>query len=71
MPATLQSPGVSVSIINESFYTPSAPGTVPLIIVASAAPSIIHILRDERQRTRIMKFAKSKLSELRTFSKIK
>ena len=34
--ATLQSPGVSVSIINESFYTPAAPGTVPLIFVASA-----------------------------------
>jgi hypothetical protein len=35
--ATLQSPGVSVSIINESFYTPAAPGTVPLIFVASAS----------------------------------
>jgi hypothetical protein len=36
MATTLQSPGVSVSIINESFYTPAAPGTVPLIFVASA-----------------------------------
>lgn len=35
--ATLNSPGVSVSIINESFYTPAAPGTVPLIVVATAA----------------------------------
>ena len=35
--ATLNSPGVSVSVINESFYLPSAPGTVPLIVVASAA----------------------------------
>jgi hypothetical protein len=35
--ATLQSPGVSVSIINESFYTPAAPGTVPLIFVATGA----------------------------------
>lgn len=35
--ATLQSPGVSVQVIDESFYTPSAPGTVPLIFVASAA----------------------------------
>ena len=35
--ATLNSPGVSVSVIDESFYTPSAPGTVPLIFVASAA----------------------------------
>jgi len=34
--ATLNSPGVSVSVIDESFYTPSAPGTTPLIIVASA-----------------------------------
>lgn len=35
--ATLNSPGVSVSIINESFYTPAAPGTVPLIVVATGA----------------------------------
>lgn len=35
--ATLQSPGVQVSVINESFYTPAAPGTVPLIFVASAS----------------------------------
>jgi hypothetical protein len=34
--AQLTSPGVSVSVIDESFYTPAAPGTVPLIIVASA-----------------------------------
>lgn len=34
--ATLQSPGVSVTVVNESFYTPAAPGTVPLIFVASA-----------------------------------
>ncbi len=34
--AQLSSPGVSVSVIDESFYTPAAPGTVPLIIVASA-----------------------------------
>jgi hypothetical protein len=40
MPATLQSPGVSVSIINESFYTPAAPGTVPAIFVASAQDKI-------------------------------
>lgn len=33
--AQLQSPGVSVTVIDESFYTPAAPGTVPLIIVAS------------------------------------
>ena len=34
--ATLSSPGVSVTVIDESFYTPAAPGTVPLIIVATA-----------------------------------
>ena len=34
--ATLSSPGVSVTVIDESFYTPAAPGTVPLIVVASA-----------------------------------
>jgi hypothetical protein len=33
--ATLNSPGVSVSVIDESFYTSAAPGTTPLIIVAS------------------------------------
>jgi hypothetical protein len=35
--AQLSSPGVSVTVIDESFYTPGAPGTVPLIVVASAA----------------------------------
>jgi hypothetical protein len=35
--ATLNSPGVSVQVIDESFYTAAAPGTVPLIFVASAA----------------------------------
>jgi len=35
--AQLSSPGVSVTVVDESFYTPAAPGTVPLIIVASAA----------------------------------
>ena len=34
--AQLNSPGVSVTVIDESFYTPAAPGTVPLIFVASA-----------------------------------
>ena len=33
--ATLNSPGVSVSVIDESFYTPAAPGTTPLLIIAS------------------------------------
>lgn len=36
MATTLQSPGVQVSVVDESFYTPAAPGTVPLIFVASA-----------------------------------
>ena len=34
--ATLNSPGVQVNVIDESFYTPSAPGTVPMFFVASA-----------------------------------
>jgi hypothetical protein len=34
--ATLNSPGVAVTVVDESFYTPSAPGTVPLIVIASA-----------------------------------
>ena len=37
MATTLQSPGVQVNVIDESFYTPAAPGTVPLIFVASAS----------------------------------
>ena len=32
----LVSPGVQVSVIDESFYTPAEPGTVPMIFVASA-----------------------------------
>ena len=35
MARTLVSPGVSVEVINESFYAPSGPGTVPLIVVAT------------------------------------
>ena len=33
----LTSPGVQVSVIDESFYTPSEPGTVPMVFVASAS----------------------------------
>ena len=32
----LISPGVEVQVIDESFYTPAEPGTVPLIVVATA-----------------------------------
>ena len=32
----LNSPGVEVTVIDESFYTPAEPGTTPLIVVASA-----------------------------------
>lgn len=32
----LISPGVEVTVIDESFYTPAEPGTVPLIVVATA-----------------------------------
>jgi len=33
--ATLQSPGVSVTVIDESIYAPSGSGTVPLIVTAT------------------------------------
>ena len=33
--ATLQSPGVEVTVIDESFYTPAEPGTTPLIVIAT------------------------------------
>lgn len=33
--ATLQSPGVSVTVVDESFYTPAGAGTVPMIFVAT------------------------------------
>lgn len=35
--ATLVSPGVSVSIVDESFYATAGAGTIPLIILATAA----------------------------------
>ncbi len=35
--ATLSSPGVSVSIIDESFYSTAGQGTIPLIIMATSA----------------------------------
>jgi len=31
----LTSPGVQVTVIDESFYTPAEPGTTPLIVVAT------------------------------------
>jgi hypothetical protein len=34
--AQLGSPGVQVNVIDESFYNPATPGTIPLILVASA-----------------------------------
>jgi hypothetical protein len=34
--ASLISPGVAVTVIDESFYTPAEPGTTPLIVVATA-----------------------------------
>jgi len=36
----LVSPGVQVSVIDESFYTPAEPGTVPMIFVASAQDKV-------------------------------
>ena len=32
----LISPGVQVTVIDESFYTPAEPGTTPLIVIATA-----------------------------------
>ena len=34
--ANLQSPGVQVQVVDESFYLPAAPGTTPMLFVASA-----------------------------------
>jgi len=36
----LQSPGVQVTVIDESFYTPAEPGTTPLVVVATAQDKI-------------------------------
>lgn len=36
----LVSPGVQVTVIDESFYTPAEPGTTPLIVVATAQDKI-------------------------------
>ena len=36
----LSSPGVQVTVIDESFYTPAEPGTTPLIVVATAQDKI-------------------------------
>jgi len=38
--AKLNSPGVEVTVIDESFYTPAEPGTVPLIVVATGQNKI-------------------------------
>lgn len=32
----LQSPGIQVTVVDESFYTPAEPGTTPLIVIATA-----------------------------------
>ena len=34
--ATLVSPGVSVTTVDESFYAPAGAGSVPLIVIATA-----------------------------------
>jgi len=38
--ATLNSPGVSVTVIDESFYTPAASGTAPMIFVVTAQDKV-------------------------------
>lgn len=40
MARTLVSPGVSVEVIDESFYAPSGPGTVPFILMATQQDKI-------------------------------
>jgi hypothetical protein len=35
MATILQSPGINVSVIDESFYTPAGPGTVSMLFVAT------------------------------------
>ena len=35
--ATLVSPGVNISVSDESFYAPAGAGTVPLIVIATAS----------------------------------
>ena len=37
MVATLNSPGVAVSIIDESFYVTAGQGTIPLFVIATAS----------------------------------
>ena len=32
----LHSPGIQVTVVDESFYTPAEPGTTPLIVIATA-----------------------------------
>jgi hypothetical protein len=36
----LSSPGIEVTVIDESFYTPAEPGTTPLIVVATAQDKV-------------------------------
>lgn len=38
--ATLNSPGVSVTVIDESFYTPAAAGTAPMIFVVTSQDKV-------------------------------
>ena len=43
----LVSPGVEVNVIDESFYTPAAGGTVPMIFVATASNKITALENDK------------------------
>jgi hypothetical protein len=38
--ATLKSPGTQVQVVDESFYTPAGPGTIPVVFVSSAQDKI-------------------------------
>lgn len=39
--AILVSPGVSVTVVDESFYDSAGPGTVPLIVIATASNKVV------------------------------
>jgi uncharacterized protein YbbC (DUF1343 family) len=45
----LQSPGVQVTVIDESFYTPAEPGTTPLIVVATAQKKKMQLAQPQLQ----------------------
>ena len=59
--AQLISPGVDVQVIDESFYTPAAPGTVPMIFVVTAEDKANSAGNGTAQGTRKSEAGKVKL----------